>query len=326
MKLAALDLGSNSFLCLIGSIDQMGQLTVEHDLIRVVRLGEGLSQSKTFHPEALQRADQALGEFAQAIQQAGCDHVLGFATAAARDAKNKDDFFYICQKHSLPVEIISGGQEAQLTYFGALCDVDGLPTLGLRPEAFQLVIDIGGRSTEFVLGKSDQVQFAQSVNIGCVGLTEKLVRRQPLSSENITQIQKEIQSSIFQPLQEIKKIIGGSELDVVAVAGTPTSLATMEVGAYDVSRIEGFVLTEERVQSYAQMLAQLSPSQIQQNYQIDPKRADVIYIGAEVLCQISSSVSSFTLQSCQIKVSTKGIRYGAMIELMKRLTKISRKD
>ena len=320
MKLAALDLGSNSFLCLIGSMDKSGKVVVEEDLLRVVRLGEGLSHSKKFHPEALARADEALSYFSQVIRKRQCDHVLAFATAAARDATNQDDFFRLCQKHQIPMEIISGGDEAQLTYGGALCEVDGLPKLNLQTTSHRLVIDIGGRSTEFVLGKQGKIQFARSLNMGCVGMTEKWVSQTPVTAEMRNQIQVEIQTIIAETMSEILGLIQGSGLDVIAVAGTPTTLASMEIGSYDVSRVEGYAFTGQQLEVFAQKLAAQTPKQIQQIYGIDPKRADVIYIGSEILCQIEKTISKIRPLGCPIKVSTKGIRYGVIMELMKRLT------
>ncbi len=322
MKLAALDLGSNSFLCLIGETNQMtGQIVVEQDLLKVVRLGEGLNESKKFRPEALKRAEEAFIEFSEKIRWAQCDNVLGFATAAARDAENKNDFLSLCQKYQIPIEIISGNQEAQLTYLGALCSVQGLPSLNLNTNHHQLVIDIGGRSTEFVLGQNGQIKFAQSLNLGCVGLTEQFIQSYPPSPVRIQEMQMTLRSQILGPLTEVKKLTQGAGLDVVAVAGTPTTLATMEIGTYDVMRVEGFVLGSERLQMLNQTLSQLSPSQIQSAHGLDAKRADVIYVGSEILYQISNTLAELFGAPISIKVSTKGIRYGAMIELTKRLKK-----
>lgn len=316
MKLAALDLGSNSFLCLICDWSEGSALTITKDLLRVVRLGEGLSQSGLFQDSALQRADQALSFFAEEIKKEKCDHVLAFATAAARDARNKEDFFQICRTHGIPVEIVSGLQEAETTFQGALCEVQGQPGLEIQDHAFQLVIDIGGRSTEFVLGHQKRVLFSCSLNMGCVGMKEKWIDQFPVGSERAAQIQIDVQSILSSTLQKILQELQQVPLEIIAVAGTPTTLATMDLGLYDPQQIEGYRLSQQKLAKWCLDLSAQTPDEIQKKYHIDPKRADVIYIGAEILNQI---MHGFSKKAHEMKVSTKGIRYGAMMELVKRL-------
>ncbi|MFN8944179.1 MAG: hypothetical protein ACK5WZ_06105 [Pseudobdellovibrionaceae bacterium] len=319
MKLAALDLGSNSFLCLIADIDQQRKIVVEQDLLHMVRLGEGLQSSRRFSEAALQRADAALKLFKENIKKANCDHVLAFATAAARDAINKEDLFQICKNHQIPIEIVSGPQEAEVTFFGATCEVADMPSLKLQPDSYQLVIDIGGRSTEMILGYEEKIKFARSLNIGCVGFTEEFKPLFPLESEAILKIQQQIQHVIHDTVLEILNLVQGKQIVVIAVAGTPTTLAAMEVGKYSVAAVEGFEFTAQRLENWSNHLATRTPLEIQRSYGIEFKRADVIYVGAEILNQILKKISETRPSDQSIHVSTKGIRYGVMKEMMKRL-------
>ncbi len=319
MRFAALDLGSNSFLCLICSVDSQKQLVFEKDILKVVRLGQGLGSSGKFMPEALVRAEEALAEFAHEIRNFDCEHVLAFATAAARDATNKKDLFDICKKYEIPVEIISGSQEAETTYQGAVCEIKGAPTLEINNTCFQLIIDIGGRSTELILGFRGTVVFSKSLDLGCVALTEEYFsagRYEPFVQNKMSMA---ISATMMPILQELLLHVGGKEIQFIAVAGTPTTLASMQLGGqYSAEQVEGYVLTEEHLNSWSSHLIGLTPSEIQTRYNIDSKRADVIVAGVEILKQTNQSLSQLMNRKSNIIVSTKGIRYGVMKEMMKR--------
>lgn len=318
MKLAALDLGSNSFLCLICHLDAHNQLVLEKDLLSVVRLGQGLGVSGKFLPEALQRADNALAGFAREIQSSGCDHVLAFATAAARDATNQQEFFQICHQHKIPVEVISGRQEAEITYQGAVCEIIGTPKLKINKDHFQLVIDIGGRSTELVLGSQGKVIFAKSLSIGCVGLMEQYASSGQDNVNAQEEMRKAISDMIEPVLQDIFDQARSQDLEFIAVAGTPTTLASMELGHYSAESIEGYVLNDENLTKWSSILARLSPAEICARYHIDPKRADVMMSGVEILNQTNQCLMRLTKKKTCIIVSTKGIRYGLMMEMVRR--------
>src|SRR5688572_18471439 len=119
MKIAALDLGSNTLLCLIAEVEKNSIKNVLHDQVEIVSLGQGLSNSRSFHPDALERADNALEKFSKTISEFKREKILAMATSAARDAENKEALFALGRKHGIPIEIIPGEKEAEITYQGS---------------------------------------------------------------------------------------------------------------------------------------------------------------------------------------------------------------
>lgn len=164
MKVAALDLGTNSFLCLIAEVDQNKIKSIVSDQVEVVRLGQEVQQTKRFHPEALERAEKCLQNFRRTIDLHKPEKILAMATSAARDVSNAEELFYIGKKLMIPIEIIPGNKEAEITFFGSISG----ESIGSQETA---VIDIGGGSTEIILGSEKEIHFSKSVNIGAVRLT-----------------------------------------------------------------------------------------------------------------------------------------------------------
>ncbi len=303
MKVAALDLGSNTFLCLTAEVNQAGIIKVYSDDVEIVRLGQELDKTSKFHPDALSRADACLQKFSRIIEEQKPEKVLAMATAAARDAENKVELFRLCQKYEIPVEIIAGGAEAGITYSGA---ISGLSELDKN----LLVIDIGGRSTEFIFGRATNLMASESYNIGCVKLTEKFITSQPTSSAEIQNATQYIDEHI----QKAKALLPTHfKLDeVLAVAGTPTALAAAEIGLFDASRIDGFNLSKE---SLTEWLERLSSASVEQKIEmgIPAGRADVILIGVITLLR---TLEAFGAE--RIVVSTRGVRYGVALEIYRR--------
>jgi len=233
-RVAALDLGTNSFLCLVAEGDADGIKRIVRDEMRIVRLGQELNQRHEFHPEALKRADQALSDFRKVIDQLKVDKVLALATSAARDAKNKEDFFAIGKKYDIPLKIISGQDEARISYRGATATVN---KTGLK-KSQALVVDIGGGSTELILGQNEKVLFSQSLDIGGVRLTEEIVESQPVTDKVHKQLLQRVENDLEPALKKIKE---HNVEKIIAVAGTPTALAAAALGEFNPTKIDGFV-------------------------------------------------------------------------------------
>ncbi len=303
MKVAALDLGSNTFLCLIADVENQLIKKIYSDEVEIVRLGQGLTANKSFHPDALLRADHCLQKFAQEIKKHNPDQILAMATSAARDANNREELFAIAKKYQIPLEIIPGDQEAMITYLGA--------TSGLEQKNKNLmVLDIGGGSTEFIFGHSNQIIKGKSFDIGCVRLTEKFILQQPTPPEQIDHVFKQIDIVLEQAKKEQPADYEVDEM--IAVAGTPTSIAAAELGVFDVKKIEGYQLTQENLTSWLKKLTQAS---VQQKIQmgIPAGRADVILVGVIILLK---TLIQFKKQS--LTVSTRGVRYGVALEMDRR--------
>lgn len=297
MKVAAIDMGTNTFLCLIAEKSQE-QITVKKDLYRVVRLGEGVAQNKHFTPQALARAKECLEWFCQEIQAEGVNKVLAAATAAARDVDNSGEIRHICQALNIPLEIIEGTREAELTYRGACYD------LSPQPKS-RLVIDIGGGSTEIITGKGKDIERTTSLNLGGVKLTDLCSLTYPVAPENAQAAQRYIDKV----LDEAAWLWNQDFEEVVAVSGTPTSLAALELGGFDADRVQGYQLSLQTILNWKQTFARSSLEEVRDRYQLG-KSSDIIYAGTSILQNILERLGNSSLT-----VSTKGVRYGVALQL-----------
>ncbi|MFN7263101.1 MAG: Ppx/GppA family phosphatase [Pseudobdellovibrionaceae bacterium] len=302
MKVAALDLGTNTFLCLIADVENGVITKVHHDTAEVVRLGQDLHQTKQLHPEALARADQALKKFSEVIKKHKPHKVLAMATSAARDAQNQSEFFAICEKHKIPVQIIPGDQEAQITFQGAVSNF-------APDEVRRVVIDIGGGSTELIRGVGHKFEFGESIDIGAVRLTESFISIQPIEDVERKALKRHIDEMVNPVIEKIKK----EKIDqLIAVAGTPTELAKMEIGKFDALKINGFKLKMSHLDRYEDVFATTSIEEKVDKLKVSPGRADIIFAGTSLLRAI--------VQKCgfeQVIVSTRGVRYGIALEMEK---------
>lgn len=309
MKVAALDLGSNTFLCLVAEVEQQQIKKIYSDQVEVVRLGQGLGQSKKFHPEALARADQCLSRFAKIIEQQKPERILAMATAAARDAENKEELFQIGAKYNIPIEIIPGEKEASITYQG------GTSGIGSNSRNI-MVIDIGGGSTEFIFGKGNQLVSGKSFNIGVVKLTERFILKQPTPLEQIESAIQIINENLEQAL--LVQPSGFAVDEIIAVAGTPTALAAAHIGSFIPEKIDGFQISQNDLETWKEKFI---PSSIEekQNMGIPQGRADVILVGVLILLQ---TLKKFKIE--KFTVSTRGVRYGVALEMDRRFNSTSR--
>ena len=296
MKVAALDLGTNTFLLLVAEVEGGTIRKVLHDEVRVVRLGQGVHESRIFHPEALARAEQCFKDYSETIQKLGAEKVLACATSAARDVANESELIKLAEKYRIPVEIISGEREAELTFSGTIDDKSRGP-VG--------IIDVGGGSTEFIFGEGDSLQTRFSVDVGSVRLTELFVTQHPIPSNELQKMRDYIDARI-QEARAKQTTALGANVHMIAVAGTPTTLATVEQGlAFESSRVHGFQLTLSRLKDWVGKLASMSVEERQGLAGMEPKRADVIVAGALILQLAAEAFSAETLE-----VSIRGLRYG----------------
>lgn len=300
MKVAALDLGTNTFLCLIAEGDKNGITKIHKDLSQVVRLGQDIDKTGQFHPEALQRARVCLTAFKKEVDAQKVDLVLAMATSAARDAKNGQELFKIGDDLNIPIKIIPGEDEARITYQGA--------TVGVDKTKHTLVVDIGGGSTELILGQGDAILFGESVNIGGVRLTEKFITQQPvLDSEK-----KKLQHYISEQLKDTLEVLKSKAVDqIIAVAGTPTSLVAIEIGGFVESKVDGYFLSKERLSFWVDEFSKTTVEEKKQKYQLGG-RADIIFVGTSILLAVLEA-----LGLPGITVSTKGVRYGVALEMLR---------
>ncbi|WP_295902117.1 Ppx/GppA phosphatase family protein [uncultured Bdellovibrio sp.] len=302
MKVAALDLGTNTFLCLIAEGTEKGITKVHKDLVQVVRLGQGVDKTGEFHPDALARARACLTEFKKEIDEQKVDRILAMATSAARDAKNGKELFKIGEDLGIPIEIIPGEDEARITYQGATAG-------SADDQKTSLVVDVGGGSTELISGRGSKILFGESLNIGGVRLTEKFISTQPVPQNEREQLKQYIHTQLQTVLPELKK----EKIDqIIAVAGTPTSLVAIEVGGFDEKKVDGFFLKKERLAYWVDEFANTTVEEKKTKYGLGG-RADIIYAGASILLAV---IEALNLPG--MVVSTKGVRYGVALEMLRK--------
>jgi exopolyphosphatase/guanosine-5'-triphosphate,3'-diphosphate pyrophosphatase len=295
LRVAAIDLGSNSFLCLIAEKDNRGKIKEIYDTIEFVKLGEGVHQNKAFSEGALERAESAFQKFQKLIREYKVDKIGCVATSAARDVSNGDRFFALGKKYGIPIEIISGENEGEYTYNGVLSG---------RPTQFNFsVLDIGGGSTEIAY-RSNGLLKAKSYDVGCVRLTELFLKTNPETPKEMDKFKKYLNEKM--PIMDF----GG--LEMVAVAGTPTTLASLYLEKnFDPSVIDNFILRKTYVKDLIQKLNPLSIDERKKLKGIDAPRADVIMAGALILEHVMNICK---LDS--VTVSCRGVRYGLAYKLL----------
>ena len=271
---AAIDCGTNSTRLLIHD----GTRTVER-LMRITRLGEKVNETKRLLPEAIERTVVVLREYREVMDRHGVIKVRVTATSAARDATNRDEFFAAAEAVvGVRPELLSGEEEGQLSFRGATADVD--PSLGPF-----LVVDIGGGSTEFAYGATE-CEFAQSVDMGCVRLTEQYFEHDPPRPEELVAALSIAEVLIDGVLRTHPEI--GDARTFVGLAGTVSTTAAVEIGLaeYDRDRIHHFVLTRAAVEDVFRTLATESRAERIHNPGLEEARADVIVGGLCVLVEL----------------------------------------
>jgi exopolyphosphatase/guanosine-5'-triphosphate,3'-diphosphate pyrophosphatase len=252
--------------------------------MEIVRLGQGVDETGQFHPDAIARTLTAVDKFAAEIAKRGVEKIRFCATSATRDATNRHLFVDgVRERLGIELEVISGDEEAALSFAGAIKDLD--PSNGPF-----LVVDIGGGSTEFVFGTST-VEAARSVNIGCVRMTERHISSDPATPEQIELARTDIQAAIAQaaavvPITKAKTL--------VAVAGTATTVAAaaLELPEYDRYAIHLSRISAQQTHDAATMFATKSREQRLLLGYMHPGRVDVIAAGSLVLSEIMKATGA----------------------------------
>lgn len=275
--LAAIDIGTNSVRLL--ATDAAGN-ELER-LMRMTRLGQGVDVTGELAPEAIARTVAVLAEYAARIRAHGVTRVRAVATSAARDARNGADFFDAAERAlGVRPELLSGDAEAHWSFFGA--------TLGLAVyEAPFLVIDLGGGSTEFVLGSS-RPEAAISLQMGCVRMSERYLQSDPPTSEQLAACEADVRRE----LRRVREVIDVSKArTVIGLAGTVTALSAMQLGLthYDAARTHHSRLTVEQAAALSARLARANVNE-RRGLLAEPARAEVIVGGAAVLTTIMSEL------------------------------------
>ena len=283
MRVAAIDCGTNSIRLLIADIDGNNFREVVRDM-EIVRLGQGVDETGQFHPDAIARTLAAVDKFAAEIAKRGVEKIRFCATSATRDATNRHLFVDgVRERLGIELEVISGDEEAALSFAGAIKDLD--PSNGPF-----LVVDIGGGSTEFVFGTST-VEAARSVNIGCVRMTERHFASDPATAEQIEAARSDIQAAIAQAAAVVPITKANT---LVAVAGTATTVAAtaLDLPEYDRYAIHLSRISAQQTHDAATMFATSTREQRLALGYMHPGRVDVIAAGSLVLSEIMKATGA----------------------------------
>ena len=300
---AAIDCGTNAIRLLVARVDGDHVIDLVREM-RTVRLGEGVDTSGEFSEAALERTFAAAREYAELLDNYDVKKIRFIATSASRDVTNRDAFSTgIKTILGVEPEVISGDEEAELSYHGALS--------GLDVNGLVLVADIGGGSTEFVTALSDGSLVSRSVNIGCVRMTERHLHSNPPTQSEIASTISDIDIHI----ELIKATIPiNSETTFIGLAGSVTTIAAMALGLteYDADIIHGSILSLEQVESVTDELLQMNHKERASLGFMHPGRVDVIGGGALVLRE-----SMRLLGFDQVLVSEKDLLDGVVLSLQK---------
>ncbi|MGJ0558382.1 Ppx/GppA phosphatase family protein [Methylocystis sp.] len=278
-RVAAFDCGTNSLRLLIADLDTATAEAVEHVReMRIVRLGQGVDRTGRISAESMERAFTALDEYAMLVAEYAPDVIRFCATSAARDAENAAEFTAAVRSRiGVEVEVIDGDAEARASYDGA--------TRALRDAAAPiLVLDIGGGSTELVLGGADgTVSVAHSLDIGSVRLTERHLRDDPPTQAQVDAVRADIDAAL-----DDCRVAPALARTVVGVAGTVTTVAAgvLELPAYDRNKVHLAVLDRVAVQERIDALVAMTVAERRALGYMHPGRADVIAAGALILERI----------------------------------------
>jgi exopolyphosphatase/guanosine-5'-triphosphate,3'-diphosphate pyrophosphatase len=302
MRVAVVDLGTNTTRLLVADVDGR-ELTEVERRNAITRLGEGVDSGGRLLDGAMERVFEVVRGYRQMIDELGAERTIAVATSAVRDASNGEEFRRaLRERFGIEARIISGDEEAHLTFAGA--------TLERAPGGDVLmVLDIGGGSTEYVIGQpGDGPSFNVSTQAGSVRQTERHLHHDPPTDIEVEELRAEIRGIVD---SSVPAGVRASVSDGVAVAGTPTSMAAIDqaLDPYDPRRVHGYRISLESCVRIERMLAGLPEAERRNVTGLHPERAPTIVAGAVILVE---SMRSFGLES--IEVGEHDILYGAALK------------
>jgi len=295
-RVASIDIGTNTILLLIAKVEE-GKVNPLFEIETVARLGEGVQKNGILLKEAMDRSLQTLAQYLKWCQELEVQKVFTAGTSALREAKNSEDFLNLVkEKLDLPIEVISGEEEAQLSFLAVAKD------LGEVKEPI-LVVDVGGGSTEFILGKGNQISQWISLPLGSVRFTEEFLRSDPVQEEEWEKMERKIQGYLVNIPHSQEPI------SMVAVGGTATTLASVEQGLEDfiAEKIHHFILGKEALKNQLLLYRSKTIDERRKIPGLPIARADVILAGGAILY-----LAMEELKCPSVLISCHGVRYGLL--------------
>ncbi len=305
MRVAVVDIGTNSTRLLVADVDE-GRVSEVERTSTVTRLGRGVDLSGQLATEAIEDVCAVIGDYVARYEELGAERVIAIATSAVRDASNSDAFIAeLRERFALDARILTGDEEARMTYSGACSE--------RSPDdpSESLVVDIGGGSTELVVGRGQEVGWHASLQCGTVRHTERYLRDDPPSTSQLEALSNDVSGLIGTKLGDAAHV---SVDRGIAVAGTPTSLAAidLELDPYDPEAVHGHRLPMTTIQRLCSMLCSMPLEERRNVSGLHPGRAPTICAGAVILIQV---MRAFGLGESE--VSEHDILYGAGLQAAK---------
>lgn len=301
MRVGVVDIGTNSTRLLIADVDDAGV----HELDRrsqVTRLGEGVDANGELGDEPMQRVFATLDAYWEAIDERGCEAAIAVLTSAVRDAANGADFTtQVGERYGFDARTLDGDQEAQTTFLGATTGRAG------THRAPVVVIDIGGGSTELVVGQGDEVSFHVSIQTGVVRQSERHLGSDPPAPDEVQALAAEVSDTIE---RSVPAEVRSGVAEAIGVAGTATSLAAieLELDPYDPNRVQGHVLELGTCELLLARLAGMPLAERREVVGLHPDRAPTIVAGVVILIE---ALRAFGLE--ELEVSEHDLMWGAAL-------------
>lgn len=272
-----IDIGTNSCRLFIAELENTSEgKKIKRELVKnveIVKLGEGVNKTHNLNPNAIKRTLDCLKKYKEKASSYGVENIRAFATSAVRDAENREVFLQEVSKLGIKIECISGKTEATLNFLGN--------SLVFKERI--LVVDIGGGSTEFTLGKNKTIDFIQSINIGAVRATEKFFSDNDYSEEKLEKCRSWIRKNL-----EILKTIKDRDFKLIGVAGTATTQISVrdKMEIYDSSKVHMTTLTLDELKENLSLFLSKNFEERKKIVGLEEKRADVIIAGTLILLTI----------------------------------------
>jgi exopolyphosphatase/guanosine-5'-triphosphate,3'-diphosphate pyrophosphatase len=308
MRRAVIDIGTNSVKLLIADVERR-MVSPIHEQSEQTRLGQGFYESHRLQRGPIEQTAFAVARFANDARERKTQSMRVIATSAVRDALNRDELLQVVRASSgLEVEVISGEQEADWAFAGVQTD----PALADRA---LLILDVGGGSTEIILGQGGHPAFRESFPVGTVRLLEQIRPADPPLPGDWAKCQETLDVVLLNQLKPSLELfqvkLGDQGVLLVGTGGTTSILAAMELGLtfFDRNRIEQVELSRERVTHFQRLLWSLPLNERRMLVGLPSNRADVILFGAAVFARVME-VFSFE----RMRVSTRGLRFAAVME------------
>lgn len=295
MRVASIDIGTNTVLLLVAERDAEGSLVAVREEATITRLGEGVDVARTLKPEAITRTNECLTRYGAICKELAVEKTAVVGTSAMRDAGGGDAVRnHVREALGVDARTISGDEEARLTFRGAISGMSGVT-------GDVVVFDIGGGSTEIVSAGADGPRWSKSFDIGSVRLTERHIRSDPPEPSEL----EALRASVGEILSAVPKLARSGP--PIGIAGTVTTLAAVSMGLspYDGAKVHGFTMSRDLVAKVTRDLAAMPQAERRNVRGLEPKRADVIVAGGYVALGVLDALGADSM-----RISDRGVRWG----------------